>query len=650
MGADESQLEHAIDRGLRYIERFRTEEGSIKRENDGPLFLTPGYVFAHYATGTRLPEDHRQGLEGFVRRTQNGDGGWALHFEGESFLFTTVLNYVALRMLGAAAGDPAAKRAREWIARHGGAVAVPSWGKCWLAVLGLYEWKGVQPIPPEVWLLPRWLPLQPRRFWCHTRVVYLALSWLYGARWQMDSTPLVAELRDELFGPGGYQRIDWSAASRAVFPGDVAVPHSVPLRALGRLAGALEARVPRALRARALARVLDHIVHEDTSTGFICLGPVNKTLNVIVAHAAMPGSEHLRRALDELPRAYLYEGEAGLSMQTYNGAETWDTAFAAQALAATGRIDRHRRLADGAWAFLEANQIRSDAFERERYYRGPSKGGWSFSNRIQGWAVADCTAEALIALLELERGLARAFPPERTRDAVDFLLAMQNPDGGWPTYERIRGPRWLELLNGSELFADNMLDYSYVEVTSSVVQALAHVRAGVPEREAAIGRALARAERYLRGAQRVDGAWEGLWGVCFTYGTWFGVWGLRAAGAARSDPALRRAAAFLQEHQLEDGGWGESYHSCLRRTYVHHPAGSQTVMTAWAVLALLETEAPCARQACGRGVQLLLDRQLADGDWPQRGVTGVFNKTCMQNYPCYRTVMPVWALARAAHE
>ena len=161
VGVWDPRLEDAIDRGLRYIERFRTEEGSIKRENDGPLFLTPGYVFAHYATGTRLPEDHRRGLERFVRRTQNGDGGWALHFEGDSRLFTTVLNYVALRVLGAAADDPAGERARDWIARHGGAVAVPSWGKCWLAVLGLYDWEGVQPIPPELWLLPRWLPFIP---------------------------------------------------------------------------------------------------------------------------------------------------------------------------------------------------------------------------------------------------------------------------------------------------------------------------------------------------------------------------------------------------------------------------------------------------------------------------------------------------------
>ena len=35
---------------------------------------------------------------------------------------------------------------------------------------------------------------------------------------------------------------------------------------------------------------------------------------------------------------------------------------------------------------------------------------------------------------------------------------------------------------------------------------------------------------YLKGKQRADGSWEGLWGICFTYGTWFGIEGLIAAG------------------------------------------------------------------------------------------------------------------------
>jgi squalene/oxidosqualene cyclase-like protein len=393
---------------------------------------------------------------------------------------------------------------------------------------------------------------------------------------------------------------------------------------------------------------LEQITSEDQATSFICLGPVNKALNVIVAHAAMPNSHHFNRAVEELPRAYLHDGEAGLSMQTYNGAETWDTAFAVRALTAAGLAGHHRPFAERAWAFLDANQIRADPKARDQYYRGPSRGGWSFSNRDHGWAVADCTAEALTALLELEPHLGRTFPSDRALEAVDLLLGMQNPDGGWPTYERIRGPRWLELLNGSELFADNVLDYSYVELTSSVVQLLDRLRGRVSERDVVIRSALARGERYLRSEQREDGSWEGRWGICFTYGTWFGVWGLKATGAAPSDPALRRAAAFLQKHQLDDGGWGESYLSCLNRTYVHHPAGGQAVMTAWAVLALVEIDAPGTVHAIDRAIHFLLDQQLPIGDWPQRSVTGVFNRTCMQNYPCYRSTMPVWALARAS--
>ena len=52
------------------------------------------------------------------------------------------------------AAAPAARRAREWIIDRGGAVMIPSWGKFWLAVLGCYDWLGMNPTPPEMWLLP----------------------------------------------------------------------------------------------------------------------------------------------------------------------------------------------------------------------------------------------------------------------------------------------------------------------------------------------------------------------------------------------------------------------------------------------------------------------------------------------------------------
>lgn len=33
----------------------------------------------------------------------------------------------------------------------GGAVAVPSWAKAWLSILGAYEWEGLNPVPTELW-------------------------------------------------------------------------------------------------------------------------------------------------------------------------------------------------------------------------------------------------------------------------------------------------------------------------------------------------------------------------------------------------------------------------------------------------------------------------------------------------------------------
>jgi squalene cyclase len=40
-------------------------------------------------------------------------------------------------------------------------MAIPTWGKFWLAVLGLYGYQGLNPIPPEMFLLPKWLPFHP---------------------------------------------------------------------------------------------------------------------------------------------------------------------------------------------------------------------------------------------------------------------------------------------------------------------------------------------------------------------------------------------------------------------------------------------------------------------------------------------------------
>jgi lanosterol synthase len=37
-------------------------------------------------------------------------------------------------------------------------------------------------------------------------------------------------------------------------------------------------------------------------------------------------------------------------------------------------------------------------------------------------------------------------------EAIDVILSLQNPDGGFASYELIRGSSWLEQLNPAEVF------------------------------------------------------------------------------------------------------------------------------------------------------------------------------------------------------
>ena len=203
-----------------------------------------------------------------------------------------------------------------------------------------------------------------------------------------------------------------------------------------------------------------------------------------------------------------------------------------------------------------------------------SKGGWPFSTSAHGWPISDCTAEGLksvLALRNLQCVMKKGTPisDERLCDAVDVILALQNADGGFATYENNRGYGWYEWLNPSEVFGDIMIDYSYVECSMASNGALARFREAFPHhRRREVDRALARGNAFLKSIQRADGSWYGSWGCCFTYAGWFGIEGLVDSGEdpSTSEP-VQRACAFLLKHQRANGGWGEDFTSCFDKAY-----------------------------------------------------------------------------------
>ncbi len=81
------------------------------------MFLMPGLIIVYHVTGSKFDEGYVEAMQHYLRVHQQMDGGWGSHIEGASTMFGTVLNYVALRLLGVRADDKVTIRAQEFMHR-----------------------------------------------------------------------------------------------------------------------------------------------------------------------------------------------------------------------------------------------------------------------------------------------------------------------------------------------------------------------------------------------------------------------------------------------------------------------------------------------------------------------------------------------------
>ncbi|XP_029462593.1 lanosterol synthase isoform X2 [Rhinatrema bivittatum] len=640
-------------KGMRFYSALQAEDGHWAGDYGGPLFLLPGLLITCHVAKIALPETYKKEMIRYLRSVQLSDGGWGLHIEDKSTVFGTALNYTTMRILGVNPDDPDLVRARNNLHNKGGALGIPSWGKFWLAVLNVYSWEGMNTLFPEMWLFPAWMPAHPSTLWCHCRQVYLPMSYCYATRLRADEDSLIRSLRQELYVQD-YSTIDWAAQRNNVAACDIYTPHSWLLTLAYAMLNLYEKCHSGSLRRRAVDELYDHIKADDRFTKCISIGPISKTINMLVRwYVEGPDSLAFQEHVSRIPD-YLWMGLDGMKMQGTNGSQLWDTVFAVQAFLeaeAQGCMEFVPCLRR-AHTFLRITQILDNPMDYKKYYRQMNKGGFPFSTRDCGWIVADCTAEGLKSLMLLQEKcsfITELVPKERLFDAVNVLLSMKNSDGGFATYETKRGGRLLELLNPSEVFGDIMIDYTYVECTSAVMQALKHFQDRFPEhRPQEIRETLQKGLDYCRRVQRNDGSWEGSWGVCFTYGTWFGLEAFACMGHIYQNGVacgeVVKACQFLLSKQMKDGGWGENFESCEQRRYVQSKT-SQIHNTCWALLGLMAVRFPNIH-VLERGIRVLIDRQLPNGDWPQENISGVFNKSCAINYASYRNVFPIWVLGR----
>jgi lanosterol synthase len=613
------------------------EDGGFEGEVVWCPMLSAQYVLLHHILDCPLEPIRRRRVLLYFRRSRLSGGLWSLHEHEPPSLFVTTLVYVSARLLGVERRDPLIEPARRFLQEEG-VLGIPTWGKFWLALLNLYDWRGVNAILPEIWGLPRWMPLHPSNWYCHTRLIYMGMAAVYARRFQAPVTPVIASIREEIY-PDGFANADFAASRNRLRDADLHTRPSVWLRVGFGFARLLDRFHSKRVRARYVESIVRRIKWELRTTKHTSISPVSGILNILTLWLRDPEDADGLRALAQLDRWIWEDDERGLRVAGARSA-SWDTAFALQALSTAPGLDGVRDGLHRGANYLRSQQIGASFEGYQAAYRNDPRGGWCFAAGWHGWPVTDCTAEAVLGLLSVGADSADVTV---LGDAVRFMLRGQNRDGGFGTYEARRSVVGLEWLNPAEMFGDSMTEHSYVECTASCLAALAACEERFPR---IIGqtetKAISRAGAWLRHAQEKDGSWRGLWGVQFIYGTLFGIRGLLATGARPDDPALRSACHWLLDRQREDGGWGEHYRGCYSGQYVEHDQ-SQVIQTAWAMIALLEA-GDTDWTAITRGERFLVGMQRPDGTWPRQDMAGIFFRTALLDYTLYRQYFPLHAL------
>ena len=272
-------VQEAARKAAHFYSMLQCDDGHWAGDYGGPHFLMPGLVIAWYVMGKPkqfLDDNQIQLLLRYILLHQQSDGGWGTHIESPSTMFGSVLMYVSMRLLGIERDHPAAVEGREFIKAHGGALYTASWSKFYLCILGVMDWKGHNSVPPEMWLLPNWCPFHPGRMWCHARMVYLPMGYLYGNRFvypKCESDATVLSLREELYCEH-YKTIPWVKTRHWVSDLDNYSPLPLVMKTIQNILARYEnwsifAPFRDYVRAKGIQFSLDYIHAEDLQTNYI---------------------------------------------------------------------------------------------------------------------------------------------------------------------------------------------------------------------------------------------------------------------------------------------------------------------------------------------------------------------------------------------
>jgi len=612
----------ALDRATNHLLSLQHQDGWWQGELETNVTMDAEDLLLREFLG--VGDDETKAAAGrWIRSQQRADGTWANFYGGPGNLSTTVEAYVALRLAGDEPDAPHMSQAAAWIREQGGVEATRVFTRIWLALSGRWSWDELPVIPPELIYLPSWFPLNIYDWGCWARQTIVALAVVQSYRPSKELPFDISELKTGVT-PAAKNDDPWAK----VFNGLDKALHKIT--------------IPKRARRAALRRCAEWIITRQEADG--CWGGIQPPWVYSLMALYLLGYEldHpvMARGLAGLDRFTIDEkvpqpdGSYG-AVRRLEACQSpvWDTVLTMIGLADAGLPADHPALVKAAnWVLDEEIRGPGD-WQVRRPHTAP--GGWAFEFDNDNYPDTDDTAEVILALRRV------SVPSGEARQrGLRWLTGMQSKDGGWGAFDADNTRALVNKLPFCDFGA--VIDPPSADVTAHIVEAFAH-------EGQATSRACQRGVIWLLKNQEPDGSWFGRWGANYIYGTGAVVPALIAAGVRPNKPCIRRAVAWLEAHQNEDGGWGEDLRS-YDDPLLAGQGESTASQTAWALLALLAA-GEAGGDAAARGVRWLASTQTAEGTWHEPWFTGTgFPGDFYINYHLYRLAFPVSALGRYVRE